>query len=284
MEWPPPQDWPNRPASRRVYCPPHRWHVQEDGEGKTLLLLHGAGGATQTWRGLFPLLAKRYHVVAPDLPAQGFTQLGTRQRRGLDEMSEDLVQLCEQEQWRPYAIVGHSAGAAISLRLSELLTPKPRAIVGLNAALGEFDGVAGVLFPFLAKGFSAVPFAPDVLSRLIGTKRRVTQMLNATGSQIGANGLRSYMRLVRDPAHVKGTLLMMAQWRLKPLLSRLDHLDTPTLFLVGGNDQTVRPDISRNAAERMPNAVVKEFPGLGHLAHEEAPGDTADEIHRFVSA
>ena len=49
-------------------CPPHRWHVQVLGEGPTVLLLHGAGGATHSWRGLAPLLATDHRVVMLDLP------------------------------------------------------------------------------------------------------------------------------------------------------------------------------------------------------------------------
>ena len=65
MRWPEDADgWPLRQYSRHVLSRPHRWHVQEAGEGETLLLIHGAGGATQSWRDLFPRLAEAHHVVA----------------------------------------------------------------------------------------------------------------------------------------------------------------------------------------------------------------------------
>ena len=59
--------------SRQVMHRPHRWHIQEAGKGPLLLLIHGAGGATHSFRSLFPLLAQTSRVVAVDLPGQGFT-------------------------------------------------------------------------------------------------------------------------------------------------------------------------------------------------------------------
>jgi magnesium chelatase accessory protein len=52
--------WPHRETSRFLTAGGLRWHVQEAGDGPTLLLLHGAGAATHSWRGLFPLLAERF--------------------------------------------------------------------------------------------------------------------------------------------------------------------------------------------------------------------------------
>ena len=160
MRWP--QDakgWPLTAFSRQVLHRPHRWHVQEHGEGPLILLIHGAGGATQSFRGIFPILAQDYHVVAVDLPGQGFTQLGAQQRCGLDHMSEDLLSLCRNQGWAPDIVVGHSAGAAIALRMWELGMRPRRGIVGLNAALGNFKGVAGWLFPMMAKALAATPFS-----------------------------------------------------------------------------------------------------------------------------
>jgi len=68
------RDWPNRDASRFVRAGGLRWHVQKTGTGPVLLLVHGTGAATHSWRELAPLLARRFTVIAPDLPGPGFTQ------------------------------------------------------------------------------------------------------------------------------------------------------------------------------------------------------------------
>ena len=88
---------------------------------------------------------------------------------------------------------------------------------------------------------------------------------------------------MQDPAHVDGTLAMMAQWQLDGLNASLPRIETPTLFLTGGSDRTVPPSVSREAAARMPHAEFIEFAGLGHLIHEEAAPQTAAAIRPFLS-
>ena len=113
-----PAFWPYRDASRHIVCKPHLWHVQDIGAGPLVLLLHGAGGATHSFRHLIPLLAQHYRIIALDLPGQGFSVLGARSRCGLDPVSDDIAALIRQEGWQPLAIIGHSAGGAIAQRLA----------------------------------------------------------------------------------------------------------------------------------------------------------------------
>ena len=279
-----PPDWPNRASSRRIDVAPHRWHVQVMGTGPHILLIHGAGGATHSWRGLMPILAQTHTVIAPDLPGQGFTRMGSRSRCGLDAMAEDMAALLAHEGWAPQAIIGHSAGAAIALRLAEILPAPPRAIIGINAALGPFEGIAGWLFPIFAKLLALNPFVPRLFARLSGGAPRVRTLLASTGSDLDEAGIAFYTRLVADPGHVDGTLAMMAQWNLTGLLARLPALDVPTLFITSPNDQAVPPATSDRASARMKAAQIVSIPGHGHLVHEEDAAAVAGVIVPFLAA
>ena len=66
--------WPNAAASRFVRSGGMQWHVQVAGTGTPLLLVHGTGGATHSWRDILPKLASTYMVIAPDLPGHAFTE------------------------------------------------------------------------------------------------------------------------------------------------------------------------------------------------------------------
>ena len=285
MRWPPPPDWPNVAHSRQVYSRPHRWHVQEMGAGDTVLLLHGAGGSTHSFRNVMPLLAEHFHVIALDLPGQGFTQLGARHRSGLMDTADDIAALCAQEGWHPVAIVGHSAGGALALRLSNMmLSPRgqiPR-VIGINPALDHFQGVAGVLFPVLAKMLAAVPFTARLFANSARNMNRVEALITGTGSDLDMMGMAYYQRLTSDRDHADATLLMMSQWELEDLLRDLSGVPAGTLFLAGGNDKAVPSSVSDKAARKMPDAQVIHLPHLGHLAHEEAPDEIARHILDFL--
>ncbi len=281
MNWNEIHSWPNAKASRQIKGPVHRWHVQQAGTGDQILLLHGAGGSTHSWRDVFTDLSADHDVIALDLPGHGFTQLGARHRSGLAHMVEDIAGLCEQEHWHPTAIVAHSAGCAIALELCQrLMSPRGHApkVIGINAALGEFKGIAGLLFPAMAKVMAAMPFAAALFSGTSANPARIASLIAATGSTLDVDGLALYQRLVADRDHVDGTLLMMAQWNLKPLLQNLASVPAGTVLIVGSNDKTVPPETSHTAAAHMTGAKVVELSGLGHLAHEEKPAELAGLI------
>ncbi|MBV2359399.1 alpha/beta fold hydrolase [Thalassococcus sp. CAU 1522] len=272
--------WPHAEWSRIVPCRPHRWHVQDRGQGKTLLFLHGAGASTHSWRDILPAFLDRYRVVAIDLPGHGFTQLGARQRSSLDAMATDLAVLLESEGIEPAAIVGHSAGAAIALRLASLSGNPP--VIGLNAALQPFHGLAAFLFPLAARVLAMTPFAVTGIVRSLSSDRRISALLAETGSVIDAEGAAYYARLCRDHDHVDGTLRMMAQWSLDGLLSDLPAFSMTCLLLTGEQDGTVPPTVSVAAAAQMQNAVSESFDRLGHLMHEEAPARISARLRAWL--
>ncbi len=264
-----PADWPYRDAARHVIAGPHRWWVIEAGAATApvVLLLHGLGASGHSFRHLIPGLSATYRVIVPDLPGQGCTQMGARGRSGLEPTAQDLRRLCDTLGQAPVAVIGHSAGGAIALQMA-LDTPG-LAVVGINAALSQFDGAAGVVFPRLAQGLAAMPFAAS-LATLWASPRLVDRLLDGTGSEMEPEGRAQYRRLVQDADHVRGALEMMAQWQLAPLLARLETVTSPVLLIAAEDDRAVPPHVSEQAAARIPGAALLRVAG-GHLVHEE-PG------------
>lgn len=279
-----PADWPGLAQSRSLTLGRLRWWLIEDGpaDAPVLLMLHGTGASGHSFRRTLPGLAARFRVIVPDLPGQGCTASPGFRRLGLDEMAQDLWALCDGLGVSPVAIVGHSAGAAIALRMAEM-RDVPRGVIGLNAALGEFDGAAGVLFPMLARGLAVMPLAARSITALMGRAATVGKILASTGSHLDAEGQAQYLRLVQDPDHVTGTLGMMAQWRLQGLMARLPSYPGKVWLIASDRDRAVPAQVSIDAANVMPNAELVLLPGLGHLAHEEAPDGLSGEILRCLA-
>ncbi|MEM9966932.1 MAG: alpha/beta fold hydrolase BchO [Pseudomonadota bacterium] len=277
--------WPLAAHSRFIACPPHRWHVQELGpeNAPMILLIHGAGGGTQSWRHLAPMLAERYRVVAIDLPGQGFTALGDPQRCGLTAMSEDLLTLCGQQGWHLSTIIGHSAGAAIALQIALHLTPAPR-VISLNGALGSFKGIAGFLFPLMAKALAMTPWVARIFTASTSRPGSVERLIAGTGSTLPEDELEWYRALISSPSHVDATLNMMAQWNLDPLRKSLPAHPAPTLLIAADKDRTVPASVSQQVAAEMPNSRVLIIPDLGHLAHEEDAGTVFEAMASFLSS
>lgn len=269
------RDWPNRETSRFVEAAGLIWHVQEQGAGPVLLLLHGTAAATHSWRDLAPLLAKRFRVIAPDLPGHGFTQTPSDHGFHLPAMAGEVAALMTALGVEPDWIVGHSAGAAIAIRMALDGLAQPRRIIGLNAALLPFPGAAGTLFPQLARLLFLNPFAPGLFAWRARESAAVPRLLRGVGSALDPRGIDLYARLLRTPGHIDGALKMMAHWDLATLAADLPKLATPLTLVTGLNDRAVPPAQAREVARHAAGVQVVDLPGLGHLAHEEAPQQIA---------
>ncbi|MFN3590803.1 MAG: alpha/beta fold hydrolase BchO [Thermaurantiacus sp.] len=275
------RDWPNRDCSRFVEAGGLRFHVQILGEGPPLLLLHGTGGATHSWRDVLPLAARHFRVLAPDLPGHGFTSgASDLSLPGVAGALQSLLNALDVP--RPVVIAGHSAGAAIAIRLALDAPVPPALLVAIGGALQPFPGMAGTLFPAMARLLFLNPLVPALFSmRTLIPGETGRFLARATGSRIDAEGVALYDRLFRAPAHVAGALGMMASWDLAPLEREMPGLNVPLLLLHGEADAAVPATVSHTVARRVAAARVELLPGLGHLAHEEQPDLF---VHHLVEA
>lgn len=276
------RDWPNRETSRFIDAGGDRWHLQEAGDGPVCLLLHGTGAATHSWRDLFPLLARHYHVIAMDLPGHGFTKTNVARTVTLQGMAQSLTALLNEMQVRPALIVGHSAGVAIGLQM--VLDHDWRIpLVGFTPALMPFPGLAARLFPTLAKIIFTNPFTGVILSRIASTPGETEKFLRrSTGSNIDTTGVRHYAQLFGKSGHCDGALRMMANWRLEPLRDRLGALQAPVLLVHASKDAAIKPADIIQAAALIAGCETREMAGLGHLAHEENAALAAMIVTEFA--
>lgn len=273
--WAEARDWPHREASRFLHAGGQRWHVQvmgaPDGKAPVALLLHGTGASTHSWRALMPLLARHFTVIAPDLPGQGFSGEAAPGALSMEGMSVALGALLTALNASPALIIGHSAGAAIGARMCLDGLVAPGRLVAINGALLPLGGWAGQIFSPLARLMVRLPGMPRLFARRAADTVVVRRLLDATGSQLDDAGIELYARLFRRPEHVAATLGMMAAWDLHALRRDLPRLETPLLLVIGKQDRTIRPTEALRLLRILPQARILALPGLGHLAHEEAP-------------
>jgi len=273
-------DWPNRESSHFVEAGGLHWHVQRMGKGPCILLLHGTASATHSWRDLAPLLAQHFTLVAPDLPGHGFTTGLAQARVSLAGFSEALRALLKKLQVSPDLVVGHSAGAAIALRMALDGSISPRAIFSLNGALLPLGDEHSAFFTRAAQVMVGLPFVSKLCSWRASKHEVAAKLLRDTGSDIGPRGVELYTRLFGYPGHIRAALTMMAQWELRSLLRDLPRLGPALFLLVGSRDRAVPPMQARRIQAIYPAARIITLDGLGHLAHEEAPEQVTDVVLR----
>src|SRR6266536_2272020 len=103
------------------------------GSGPPLVLVHGLGGAASNWAELVPLLTPRHRLLVPDLPGHGGST-ALPAVSGLDPFADRVALVAESEGMLPAAIVGHSLGGMVVLRLALRRPDCVQALVLASAA------------------------------------------------------------------------------------------------------------------------------------------------------
>jgi magnesium chelatase accessory protein len=255
--------------------------------GQDIVLLHGTGASAHSWRDIAPALARRLpsgaRVIVPDLPGHAFTGRPPDAGLSLPGMARLLCALLAVLQARPRVLIGHSAGAAIAARMALDELPAVKTLISLNGAWLPPAGQGRWFYAPLARLFALNPWVPHVFSFHARQRGPLERLLASTGSHLDARGVEFYARLVGDRRHVAAVLAMMTAWDLRPLLQDLPRL-APALHLVmAEGDRTVPPRTSEEAARRQARAVLHRLPGLGHLAHEEAPAVVLELLDRLLA-
>ena len=289
-------DWPHRDASNFVQAGGLRWHVQRFGNSAgdlpVALLIHGTGASTHSWRGLAPLLTPHFSVLAMDLPGHGFTSMpaggaGSAQM-SLPGMAQAMNALLNALELKPSLVVGHSAGAAIAVRMCLDSLVSPALVASLNGAFLPLGGLAGQVFSPVAKLMAATPLVPRLFAWRAAEPAVLQKLIDGTGSRLDATGLALYGKLIRNPGHAAGALGMMANWDLSALVRDLPRLGTAIDLVVGENDRTIAPRQARRVLALLgpaARATLTTLPDLGHLAHEERPDVVAAHLcRRFLAA
>ena len=224
------RDWPNRTASRFVQSTGLDWHAQVAGAGPTLLLLHGTGSSSHSWRDLFPALSQHFQVIAPDLPGHGFTHAPSTRAYSLSGMAKGVADLLKLLDTTPTVILGHSAGAAIAVRMALDGLASPSMIIGINAALLPYHGSAAPIYAGLAKLMNMTPIVPWAIAMHAGTGNGVERVLDETGSRIDARGISLYRRLAGKAFEVRRRA---PQARITTLsgLGHLAHEENPAMIV-----------------------------------------------------
>jgi pimeloyl-ACP methyl ester carboxylesterase len=238
--------------------------IDQQGEGRTLLLLHGGGGPPSM--GPLPsALAEDFEVIAPVHP--GFA--GTPRPEwytGIDDIALTYLQLLEQRDLRDVLVVGSSIGGWIA---SEMAVREHERITGtvlLNAVGITVDGIALADFfsltpqELIAYSFHDPAAAPDPTQ--LPPQARDIQAANAATVAVYAR--EPYMH---DPK----------------LRRRLALVPTPVMAIWGQSDQIAPEPYGRAYAASFPHSRFQPIPQAGHLPHLEQSEQVLNAIHDFAA-
>ena len=258
----------------------------EVGAGPVLLLVHGMGGGYDIWREVLEPLARRYTVVAPDLPGHGASapSSGDYSIGALaTELRDLLIGLGDERA----TLVGHSLGGGIAMQLAYQFPELAERLVLVSSG-GLGPEVSLVLRA------AALP-GSDLL--IAATARTASRVGAAVGRGLAAVGLRpttdvaevarGYASLADGDrrAAFLGTLRSVVNARGQ----RIDAHDRlyltaglPVLIAWGARDPIIPVSHGERAHEAIPGSRLEIFDGVGHVPQLEAPARFVAVLERFL--
>jgi pimeloyl-ACP methyl ester carboxylesterase len=250
------------------------------GEGPPVVLIHGLGGAATNWTELAPLLARRHRVVVPDLPGHG-RSAPLADVQGLTSYADHVGRLAERLGLLPAAVVGHSLGGVVALRLAAARPDDVRALALVCAA-----GIhRHARWAERALRIASL-FRPDVAvaRRALEVARRARlrrAVFNHWGAVDGATlSEAAVLGLLAPRSHATDvTAARRALFQDDPRLE-LHEICCPTLLLWGARDRLVPLASGFEYARRL-RAPIRALPAAGHLVIVEQPRECAAILEGF---
>ena len=238
-----------------------------------ILLIHGFLGSSYDFSRVMPDLAKDRPVIAVDLAGFGLSDKSPDLDYSKKHMSELLLRFMDLLGYEHYAIMGHSMGGEIALRMA-LAEPGRITRLILISSGGGAD---------IQRGFrSAVP--EWLLEHVF--KNYLVQRLYfplAVGSLSAASTATFDPFFYFNKQIPAATLNRMTLSNDSGLIAgRLGEIQQPSLLVWGKDDRVIPLSQGNLLDERIPDSRLVVFDHCGHLVALERPAELIAEVHAFL--
>lgn len=249
---------------------------EDSGAGPPVVLGHSFLCSGEMWREQVPALSARFRVINPDLRGHGRSGHVTRPFSLYDALA-DVVAVLDELSIERATWCGLSIGGMVGLRAALTRPDRVAALILLDTDAGPETGLHKVKYRAMgacARVVGLRPFLPSIARLMFGaTTRRHNPMLVAEWKNRFAS------------PHVPSVLhCLEALIQRDSLLGRLDQIGVPALVLVGEEDRSLPPPLSRRIHNQLRHSTLGLIPAAGHLSSLERPAPVTDAILGFLAA
>jgi pimeloyl-ACP methyl ester carboxylesterase len=256
----------------------------------TLLLLHGFPTAGHMFRDLIPLLAESFHLVAPDLPGFGQSDLPARDRfkYSFENLADVIDRFTDVIGLKRFALYIFDYGAPVGLRIALKHPERISAIVSQNGNAYE-EGLSEGWNPIRA--YWEVPSQPnrDQLRAFLKPETTAWQYTHGVpdATRVSPDGFTLDNFYLARPGADEPQLDLFGDYKtnvaLYPTFQKYfrDH-KPPLLAVWGKNDPFFLPAGAEAFKRDIPGAVVRFF-DTGHFALETHVSEIAAAIREFLA-
>ncbi|MBL7761196.1 MAG: alpha/beta hydrolase [Sediminibacterium sp.] len=239
-----------------------KYRFVEEGEGETLMLLHGLFGAMSNFEHLVSYFSKKYKVVVPILPLFDLDIFHTSVG-GLEKYVQKFV---ETRGYNQIHLLGNSLGGHVAL-VHVLKHPEKIKSLILTGSSGLFENGMGDSYPkrgdyeYIKKKTQLTFYDPAM-----ATKELVDEVFEITNNRI---------KVIKIIALAKSAIR-------NNLGEELNQIKQPTLLIWGNNDIITPPFVGKEFNQLIPNSELHFIDKCGHAPMMEVPEEFNQILDGFL--
>jgi pimeloyl-ACP methyl ester carboxylesterase len=263
-----------------------RLAYRDQGKGKPVLLLHGFGASSYTWRHVEPALAAAGHrVLTVDLKGFGLSDKPLDKAYSIFDQATLISAFIDQLKLKDVTVIGHSLGGGVTLVLALEKDKKKRDRISKIVLI---DSIAYSQNIPIAFNILRTPVLGKISSSLVplDVQTRVAlRLAYFDNSKFDSKDVKQYA----DPLKEKGSRHAMIQTarqilpeNLPELSNRYKTIQIPALIIWCSHDRVIKPTIGLRLHDDLPNSTFYVVRECGHMPQEEKPQQTVKLLQDFL--
>lgn len=251
-------------------------HYEIEGEGPPLIILHGMGNNSQSWKKQLMGLSKNFTVIAWDAPGYGESSDPKVELRDFRQFADVLKGFIQNLNYQSVTLLGHSMGSAIALDFCYRFPEMVDALIISDATRG------------------AAALSQEVNEQKLNGRLRSIETLNP--KQLAELRVKELLSPDPDPEVQKEAERIYSQIRpmgFRSVAYSLFHLNqmdilpfitVPTLVICGELDRVTPVSESQIFYENIKESKMMTIPGTGHLCYQEDPEQFNSIVLTFLTS
>ncbi|NOI81379.1 alpha/beta fold hydrolase [Vibrio tubiashii] len=252
----------------------HLLNYKLEGEGHTIVLIHGLFGNLDNLGLLARDLKEDHQVLSIDLRNHGLSFQSDEHSYPL--MAQDVYALLQHLNLSNYTVVGHSMGGKVAMKLAEIAQDQMYKLLVLDMAPVRYtESRHDNVFNGLKAVIEQKP-----------TQRK--QALNILAEHIELEGVRQFLgkSLYNTGEHLAWRFNVESLWdNYWEILGwqTIETISTPTLFIKGGDSDYLTAEHQGQVKQQFSNAKAHVIANTGHWLHAEKPAEVLRAIRKFIA-
>ncbi|MFC1664542.1 alpha/beta fold hydrolase [Pseudomonadota bacterium] len=254
--------------------------------GDPIVLLHGLGASSYSWRYLTPVLGEDYQTIEFDLLGFGSSPKPGNTTYSIYDQAALVINYIKEQGLNNVSLVGHSFGGGVALVIAAYFETTAPGLVKKLVLIGSIGCRQEP--PWFIR-LLRIPLIPRILGYFVPPSFNAKTMLKVAffdRSKITLEMVRAYAKPGHEAAARSAIIETAKQIQpddLDKLIEKYNDIDVPTLLIWGRQDRIVPMKIGEELHTLLSNSNLHIVDNCGHLPHEEKPELVIPLIHAFLN-